>query len=100
MHSFKKAPHLLFVIFFSNFLQAQFDPSIMASLSKLPKEERHRLIQQYGSGDTPSSSSAQKNRPSSVDIEKEAGNNPVKEENDDLNSYENLKENLRRPRES
>ena len=92
MYSFKIAPILLFVIFFSNFLQAQFDPSIMASLSKLPKEERDRLIQQYGSGNTPSSSSAQKIRPLSVDIEKEARNNPVKEGNNDLNSYENLKE--------
>ena len=92
MNSFKIAPILLFVIFFSNFLQAQFDPSIMASLSKLPKEERDRLIQQYGSGNTPSSSSAQKIRPLSVDIEKEARNNPVKEGNNDLNSYENLKE--------
>jgi protein involved in polysaccharide export with SLBB domain len=92
MYSLKIAPILLFLIFFSNFLQAQFDPSIMASLSKLPKEERDRLIQQYGSGNTPSSSSAQKNRPLSVDIEKEARKNPVKEENNDLNSYENLKE--------
>ncbi len=92
MNSFKIAPILLFVIFFSNFLQAQFDPSIMASLSKLPKEERDRLIQQYGSGDTPSSSSAQRNRPLSVDIQKEARNNPVKEENNNLNPYENLKE--------
>ena len=92
MYSFKIAPILLFVIFFSNFLQAQFDPSIMASLSKLPKEERERLIQQYGSGNTPSSSSAQKNRPISVDIEKEAKNKAIKEENNDLDSYENLKE--------
>ena len=57
MFSFKKAPILLFVIFFSNFLQAQFDPSIMASLSNLPKEERDRLIQQYGSSDYQSKSS-------------------------------------------
>ena len=92
MYSLKIASTLLFVIFFSNFLQAQFDPSIMASLSKLPKEERDRLIQQYGSGNTPSSSSTQKNRPLSVDIEKEARNKPVKEENNDLHSYENLKE--------
>ena len=54
MHSFKIASYLLFVIFLSNFLQAQFDPSVMASLSKLPKEERDRLIQQYGSGNAQS----------------------------------------------
>ena len=59
MYSFKIASILLFVIFFSNFLQAQFDPSIMASLSKLPKEESDRLIQQYGSGNTQSKSSEQ-----------------------------------------
>jgi hypothetical protein len=59
MYSFKIAPILLFVIFFSNFLQAQFDPSIMASLSKLPKEERDRLMQQYGSGNARSTSSEQ-----------------------------------------
>jgi protein involved in polysaccharide export with SLBB domain len=60
MYSFKIAPILLFVIFFSNFLQAQFDPSIMASLSKLPKEERDRLIRQYGSVNATSSNSVQK----------------------------------------
>ena len=60
MHSFKKAPHLLFVILYSNFLQAQFDPSIMASLSKLPEEERDRLIRQYGSVNATSSNSVQK----------------------------------------
>ena len=43
----------------SSFLQAQFDPSVMASLSKLPKEDRARLIQQYGSGNTPSTISEQ-----------------------------------------
>ena len=59
MYSFKIAQILLFVIFFSNFLQAQFDPSIMASLSKLPKEERDRLMQQYGSGNAKSTSSEQ-----------------------------------------
>jgi protein involved in polysaccharide export with SLBB domain len=57
MYSLKIAPILLFVIFFFNFLQAQFDPSIMASLSKLPEEERDRLIQQYGSGNAQSKSS-------------------------------------------
>ena len=59
MHSYKIAPYLLFVIFFSNFLQAQFDPSVMASLSKLPKEERNRLIQQYGNVKNQSESSEQ-----------------------------------------
>ena len=59
MYSFKIAQFLLFVIFFSNFIQAQFDPSIMASLSKLPEDERYRLIQQYGSGNNPSTSSEQ-----------------------------------------
>ena len=43
----------------SSFLQAQFDPSVMASLSKLPKEDKARLIQQYGSGHTPSTISEQ-----------------------------------------
>ena len=43
----------------SSFLQAQFDPSVMASLSKLPKDDKARLIQQYGSGHTPSTISEQ-----------------------------------------
>lgn len=60
MYSFKIAPFILFVIFFSNFLQAQFDSSVMASLSKLPKEEKDRLIQQYGSVNAKSISSGQK----------------------------------------
>ena len=59
MYTFKIAPYLLFLIFFSNFLQAQFDPSVMASLSKLPKEERDRLIQQYSSANDQSKSSEQ-----------------------------------------
>ena len=47
----------------SSFLQAQFDPSVMASLSKLPKEDKARLIQQYGSGHTPSTISEQNLKP-------------------------------------
>jgi hypothetical protein len=92
MYSFKIAPILLFVIFFSNFLQAQFDPSIMASLSKLPKEERDRLIQQYGSGDTQSKSSEQnlnqKQNINEVDKTIEPSEHNLKQDN----TSENLRE--------
>ena len=56
MHSFKIAPFLLFVIFLIFFKLSLIH---LASLSKLPKEERNRLIQQYGSGNAQSKSSEQ-----------------------------------------
>jgi len=92
MYSFKIAPILLFVIFFSNFLQAQFDPSIMASLSKLPKEERDRLIRQYGSVNATSSSSVQKTDQMKYITEDDeiAGSSNVQEKQN--NPYENLRQ--------
>jgi protein involved in polysaccharide export with SLBB domain len=92
MFSFKIAPILLFVILFSNFLQAQFDSSIMASLSKLPKEERDRLIQQYGSVNTQSKSSEQnlnqKQNINEVDETSEPSEHNLKQDN----TSENLRE--------
>ena len=92
MYSFKIAPILPFVIFFSNFLQAQFDPSIMASLAKLPKEERDRLIQQYGSGNAQSKSSElklnQKQKINEVDETNEPSEHNLKQDN----PSENLRE--------
>ena len=96
MYSFKIAPILLFVIFFSNFLQAQIDPSIMAALSKLPKEESERLILQYGGDNAKSSGSVQKNDQMKYITEDDeiAVSSKVQEEQN--NSSENLtkKENL------
>ena len=92
MYSFKIAPILLFVIFFSNFLQAQFDPSIMASLSKLPEEERGRLIQQYGSVNSQTNSSEQnlnqKQNINEVDETSEPSEHNLKQDN----TSENLRE--------
>ena len=92
MHSVKISIHLLFVIFFYNFLQAQFDPSIMASLSKLPEEERDRLIQQYGSGKAQSKSSElnlnQNPKINEVDETSEPSEHNQKHEN----TSENLRE--------
>ena len=85
MYSFKIAPYLPFVIFFSNLLQAQFDPSIMASLAKLPKEERDRLIQQYGSGNAKSKSSElklnQKQKINEVDDTNEPSEHNLQQDN-------------------
>ena len=92
MHSFKIASYLLFVIFLSNFLQAQFDPSVMASLSKLPKEERDRLIQQYGSGSAQSKSSEQNlNQKRNInEVDEIAKSSKVEEKQN--NPSENLRE--------
>ena len=59
MNSQIKVLFLIIPLLMSSFLQAQFDPSVMASLSKLPKEDKARLIKQYGSGHTPSTISEQ-----------------------------------------
>jgi len=92
MHSVKIAPCLLLVIFLSNFLQAQFDPSIMASLANLPKEERDRLIQLYGRGNAQSKSSElnlnQKQKINEVEQTSELSKHNLKQNN----PSENLRE--------
>jgi hypothetical protein len=64
----------------------------MASLSKLPKEERDRLIQQYGSGNTQSKSSEQnlnqKQNINEVDETSEPSEHNLKQDN----TSENLRE--------
>ena len=92
MHSFKISQILPFVIFFSNFLKAQFDPSIMASLSKLPEEERNRLIQQYGSVNAQSKSSELKLNQNSKIIEVDETSEPSKHNLKQDNTSENLRE--------
>ena len=47
MNSYLKV--LFFSFFFVSFVMAtKFDPSVMASLSKLPIDKRERLMKQYG----------------------------------------------------
>ena len=48
MNQYFKTSFLFCVLFLPLFLVAQFDPSLMASLSKLSPEQRERLVKQYG----------------------------------------------------
>ncbi|MEC7801208.1 MAG: hypothetical protein VX609_07950, partial [Verrucomicrobiota bacterium] len=48
MNQYLKNSSFFWVLIFPLFLEAQFDPSLMASLSKLPSEQRERLVRQYG----------------------------------------------------
>ena len=48
MNQYLKTSFLFCVLILPLFLVAQFDPSLMASLSKLPPEQRERLVRQYG----------------------------------------------------
>ena len=49
----KKFSFLVIGILLSNLVVGQFDPSVMASLSKLSDEQKDRLIKQYGSDNDP-----------------------------------------------
>ena len=49
----KKFSFLVIGILLSNFVKGQFDPSVMASLSKLSDEQKDRLIKQYGRDNDP-----------------------------------------------
>ena len=47
MNQYLKNSSFFWILLFPLFLEAQFDPSLMASLSKLPPEQRERLARQY-----------------------------------------------------
>ncbi len=91
MNSLSKFLPILIGIFSLNFLYAQFDPSVMSSLSKLPREERERLIKKYGSGNVQPINFLQKSNQKEDIIEDDEA---VKSSNDQDN-LNNPSENLR-----
>ena len=79
MNQYLKTSFLSCVLFLPLFLVAQFDPSLIASLSKLPPEQRERLVRQYGieqgsntsSGEADSSIAVPSNEKSTQSLEVE-----------------------------